>query len=661
MIGKLNDESRLLVKNLIEASRSIGADSTLVLHGGGNTSVKVEWSHLDGSPEQALIIKGSGHDLRDIDERGFCPLSLDRMRRLLPPTTVDESELMPELLAARLTVTAPDPSVEALVHAAIPHRFVLHTHADVVQALTDTPDAHALGATVWGADIPLIDYAMPGAALGRAIAAAVARWTHAPESGAIVVIGHGVFAYGDTADAALAAHQRVIDAAVRRIDQNIPETPPGAGGEAASSTGGGSSMNAAQRLSAFRREVSELAGRALIVRRTASGPLVDVQSEAAVMSALTAGPATPDHVNWVGPRLSVNMSVPDYAQWYRGYLEAEAARRGEAVEPRNPHPRAVFDDELGFIAVGRSARETEIVREIVEHTVPIVRTAQSFGGYRPVDRGHVFDLEYWAPQQQKLARRDPSRPDTGRVVLVTGAASGIGHACAEEYLARGAAVIGWDISPAVVTAFDSDQWLGQVVNVTDADAQAEALWRAVDRFGGLDVLVPAAGVFPAAMHIADLDPELWAKTMAINAGSVAHLLRLVHPLLKNAVGGGDVCVIASKNVAAPGPGAAAYSASKAALTQLARVAALEWAPDGIRVNIVHPDAVFDTGLWTPELLATRAAHYGVSIDEYKRRNLLSAEVTSQKVARMTTTVTSDVFACTTGAQVPIDGGNERVI
>lgn len=249
----------------------------------------------------------------------------------------------------------------------------------------------------------------------------------------------------------------------------------------------------------------------------------------------------------------------------------------------------------------------------------------------------------------------------GRVAVVTGAASGIGRACAAELLEQGASVIGWDLSPEVATTFDGPEWLGLQVDVSDAEAQRQAIIAGVEAFGGLDILVVAAGIFPAAQHLTELDMEMWRRAMSINVDSVAALFGIAQPFLKEAPGGGRVCVVASKNVAAPGPGAAAYSASKAAITQLSRIAALEWAGDGIRVNMVHPDAVFDTKLWKPELLAQRAEHYGMTIDEYKRRNLLKAEVRSVDVAAMVRAMAGDTFRCTTAAQVPVDGGNERVI
>lgn len=222
-------------------------------------------------------------------------------------------------------------------------------------------------------------------------------------------------------------------------------------------------------------------------------------------------------------------------------------------------------------------------------------------------------------------------------------------------------MVGWDLSDSVAATFDGPEWLGLQVDVTDAYAQRAAIAAGVDAFGGIDIVVVSAGIFPTAQHLTDLDPGMWRKTMAVNVDAVAILYGLVQPFLALAPGGGNVVVIASKNVAAPGPGAAAYSSSKAALTQLSRVAALEWAPAGIRVNMVHPDAVFDTALWTPELLEKRAKHYGMTVDEYKRRNLLSTEVTSKHVGRMVCAMADGTFASTTGAQVPIDGGNERVI
>lgn len=247
------------------------------------------------------------------------------------------------------------------------------------------------------------------------------------------------------------------------------------------------------------------------------------------------------------------------------------------------------------------------------------------------------------------------------MAIVTGAASGIGRACAEALLAAGAAVAGWDLAEGTSDTFTDKAWLGLSVDVTDTEQAQAALRQTVERFGGVDIVVVSAGIFPQSQDLADLTADQWRRTMAVNVDSVASLFSAVHPMLQLAPARGRVAVVASKNVPAPGRGAAAYSTSKAALTQLCRVAALEWAADGIRVNLVHPDAVFDTGLWTPELLASRAEHYGMSVEDYKRRNLLRAEVTSADVARLVAAMVGDTFARTTGAQVAVDGGSDRTI
>jgi NAD(P)-dependent dehydrogenase (short-subunit alcohol dehydrogenase family) len=218
----------------------------------------------------------------------------------------------------------------------------------------------------------------------------------------------------------------------------------------------------------------------------------------------------------------------------------------------------------------------------------------------------------------------------------------------------GAAVASLDLNP-------SDAGLSLVADVRDADAVARALRSTVEAFGGIDIAVLAAGIFGGSDAIGNLDDGTWRETMGVNVDAPARLLRDLHPLLARSPVGARVVVVGSKNVAAPGRGAAAYSASKAALTQLARVAAQEWAQDGIRVNTVHPDAVFDTALWTPELIEERAGHAGLDVDDYKRRNLLGLEITSTDVARAVVALCDETFRATTGAQIPIDGGNERVI
>jgi NAD(P)-dependent dehydrogenase (short-subunit alcohol dehydrogenase family) len=243
---------------------------------------------------------------------------------------------------------------------------------------------------------------------------------------------------------------------------------------------------------------------------------------------------------------------------------------------------------------------------------------------------------------------------------VTGAASGIGRACAEALYAQGAVVAALDINPDIKNIFHQDGILGIVGDVTNDDDVRRSVETVIARFGGLDILVSNAGIFPIGEPIESVQREIWRRSIDVNLSSHQQLLQQCIPFLALGIDPA-VVIIASKNVAAPGPGASAYSVAKAGLTQLARVAALELAPKGIRVNVVHPNQVFDTALWTPEVLANRAQHYGMRVEEYKTNNLLKAEITSSDVAQLVCAMAGPVFGKTTGSQVPIDGGNERVI
>ena len=324
-------------------------------------------------------------------------------------------------------------------------------------------------------------------------------------------------------------------------------------------------------------------------------------------------------------------------------------------------PRMVLDAKLGFAAAGRTAKDSAIVEDLYDHTIDVILRAEALGGWRAVSERDMFDIEYWDLEQAKLRKAGSPPLFTGEVVVVTGAASGIGKASVESFLKRGAAVVGLDRNPAIETIWKRPDVLGITCDLTDAKAIDVALDTAVRRFGGVDMLVLNAGIFPASQAIQDIAAESWRSAMSVNVEANLLVMQACHPLLKLAPRGGRIVVIGSKNVPAPGPGAAAYSASKAALNQLARVAALEWAKDGIRINSLHPNQVFDTGLWTEEVLASRAKAYNLTVEQYKKNNLLRTEVSSKDVAELAAEMCGPLFAKTTAAQVPVDGGNERVV
>jgi rhamnose utilization protein RhaD (predicted bifunctional aldolase and dehydrogenase)/NAD(P)-dependent dehydrogenase (short-subunit alcohol dehydrogenase family) len=632
----------------IYGSRLLGAEPSLVLHGGGNTSVKTIVDDVTGAPLEVVYVKGSGSDLASIERHGFTALRMARLTELLRLERLADAAMMNELRCARIDGGAPDPSVESLLHALLPHPAVQHSHADALIALTNQPDPQALVRRVFGARVFALPYVMPGFDLARLAATTLPR--PLPADG-LVLCNHGLFTFGDTTEEAYRRHIALIGLAEEFLADHAPAKRRG--NRRPRTTFG--ALDQAR----LRRRISDVAGAPMVVSRRHDAAVQAFVARTDLATVATRGPLTPDHVIRTKRVPLVGQDVTRYAQEYEAYFAAHRDRRGVRLQMLDPAPRILLDPAFGLLSVGRRAVDAEIAADVYAHTMAVIDAAEAVGRYQALPAAEIFDVEYWELEQAKLRRAGPSPPFAGEVALVTGAASGIGRACVGALRTRGAAVIGLDLNR--LAEAEAADLLGLSVDVTDPAGLDAAIERGVARFGGVDMVVACAGVFPPSQRLAELEPEQWRRTMAVNVDSVTHLFSRLHPILALAPRGARVVLVASKNVPAPGPGAAAYSASKAALTQLARVAALEWAGDGIRVNVVHPDAVFDTGLWTEELLRDRAARYGLSVDEYKRRNLLSMEVTSAQVAELVTALCGDAFRATTGAQVSVDGGNDRVI
>jgi rhamnose utilization protein RhaD (predicted bifunctional aldolase and dehydrogenase)/NAD(P)-dependent dehydrogenase (short-subunit alcohol dehydrogenase family) len=637
----------------VYTSRLLGRDKTLVLHGGGNTSVKIRQANRFGDEEEILYVKGSGWDLETIEAAGFSPVRLAPAARLATLARLSDPEMVNELRTAMTVASAPTPSVEAILHAALPFKYVDHTHADAVVTITNSLDGEALVREAYGDSVVVIPYVMPGFDLARLCAERFPAEA-GPQTVGVVLLNHGIFSFGETARE---SYERMIEL-VNRAERLLERRGAWALGAPAAASAPEPDPVAVARL---RRDLSQAAGFPMVLRGQRDPQSLAFARRADAGAISQQGPATPDHVIRTKRLPLFGRDVEAYAEAYRAFFAEHAPHASAKKTMLDPAPRVVLDPELGLATAGRSVKEAAIAAEIYQHTMEIIERAELLGGYRALPARDLFDMEYWDLEQAKLAKAGKPPAFAGEVALVTGAASGIGRAAVEALLARGAAVVGLDVDPRIETILARPDFLGLACDVTDEAAVTAAVARTVAAFGGLDMLILNAGIFPAARKIADLPLADWDRVMRVNLDANLLLLRLGHPLLALAPGGGRVVVIGSKNVPAPGPGAAAYSASKAALYQLARVAALEWGKDGIRVNVLHPNAVFDTGVWTEEVLASRAAAYKLSVDEYRRNNVLGVEVTSRDVAELAAELCGPRFAKTTGAWIPVDGGNERVI
>lgn len=637
----------------VYSSRLLGRDESLVLHGGGNTSVKTLEHNIFGEEEAILWVKGSGWDLAAIEAGGFSPCRMAHLLRLAGLPALSDLAMATELRACMTDPSAPSPSVEALLHAALPARFVDHTHADAFISVTNTSGGEERVRSLYGERVIVIPYVMPGFRLARAFAEAFKGRPSARTIG-VALLNHGLMSFGDSAEE---SYGRMIELVTLAEDYLSSQGAWRLEWPAAAARAG--SFRTA--FASFRRDLSRVMGAPAILSANADPRSVGFVGRPDCAALSQQGPATPDHVIRTKRVPMLGRDLAAYGAGYEAYFRACEARSNPPAVMLDPAPRVILDPEWGVVTAGRTARDASVAGDIYRHTIDIIARSSVLGGWRALPAEDIFDLEYWDLEQAKVRRQGPQPVFAGEVALVTGAASGIGRACVEAFLLRGAAVVGLDVSRGILGMHGGPGFLGVVCDLTSEEEIDSALEQAAKTFGGVDMLVLNAGIFPEGKAIRDLGTDVWRRTMSVNLDASFVMMRECHPLLKVAPRGGRVVVIGSKNVPAPGPGAAAYSASKAAVNQLARVAALEWGADAIRVNTIHPNMVFDTALWTQEVLESRARHYGISVEAYKTNNVLRVEVTSRDVAALAAELCGPAFAKTTGAQIPVDGGNERVI
>lgn len=639
-----------LLGQRVYTSRLLGRNPALVLHGGGNTSVKATEKDYFGDSVELCHVKGSGWDLATIERAGFSPVRMEALIKMSKLATMSDEDMVLQQRAAMTNPNAPAASIEAILHAILPFKFVDHSHANAISALTCAKDGEARTKELFGKRVLVLPYVMPGFVLAKQVHEVLQK-TDLRKEGieGIVLLKHGLFTFADDAKASYEKHIELVTIAEEYLAKK--------GANPAQAEASEDLMALAK----LRKAVSKARGFAQIARLNASSNAVGYANIANVADFGTRGPLTPDHSirtkrapAFIGG--DIDASVQKFADDYAAYFTKHASSQTML----DPAPRFAIWPQQGIVSFGDTLKDAKIVADIAESTAATVQLGESTGGWTPLDEKDIFEIEYWDLEQAKLRKGPARKVHQGKVALVTGCAAGIGFAIAESLAEQGAQVVGLDIDKEIPEIMKKIGATGIVVNLTEDQPVQDAIDFTVREFGGIDIVVSNAGIFPKNDNLDVMAQADWDRTIMINLTSHQKLMNKVIPFVKQGIDA-SIIFVGSRNFKAPGPGASAYSCSKAALTQLCRVAALELAPHKIRVNIVHPDAVFDTKLWTPEALQKSAARYGMTVEEYKTKNLMKVEIKSKDIGNMVAAMASPIFAKVTGAQIPVDGGNDRVI
>lgn len=643
----------------VYTTRLLGGEPRLVLHGGGNTSVKTRMADITGATIDVLCVKGSGWDMGTIEAPGLPAVRLDPLRELQGLQALSDEDMVNVQRSNLLDAKSPNPSVETLLHAFLPHIFIDHTHSNAVLALTDQPDGEALAADLYGKRAALVPYVMPGFALAKKTAEIAAAH---PDVEGLILLKHGIFSMGTTAEEAYVRMIDLVTMAEQRLAKatrkvfpgaSLPATPAGVAEVAPILRGLFSIPAKAGGREAAQRFVFEFRSNPAILAYV-NGTEVARYSQQ--------GPVTPDHAirtkgtPLVAPapeagkldafKAATKAALDKFAADYHAYFARHNGKQVVAKKELDPIPRVVLVPGLGLFGVGNSSKDAKIAADLAETTVEVVTDAERLGTYECIPEPDIFDIEYWSLEQAKLSSA-AEKPLARRIVVVTGGASGIGAATAAAFTHEGAEVVvlDRDVSRAKGFAIACD--------LTDPAQVRAAFDRIAATYGGVDIVVSNAG---AAWQgkIGDVDEATLRQSFELNFWAHQSVAQNAVRIMRAQGLGGCLLFNASKQAVNPGPDFGPYGLPKAATLFLSRQYALDHGADGIRSNALNADRI-RTGLLNDEMIAQRSKARGLSEADYMGGNLLGLEVTADDVAQAFVSLAKATK--TTGAVITVDGGN----
>jgi len=661
----------------IYTTRLLGRDPKLVLHGGGNTSLKTRMRDRLGEEVEVLRVKGSGADMATIAPGGFSAVRLLPMRKLRALETIGDIDLVAVERANLIDAAAPNPSVEMMLHAFLPHKFVDHTHANAVLSIIDQPDGEQKCAELFGGRLAFVPYVMPGFGLAKT---AIAVFEKSKPSDGLILSKHGIVTYGEDARQ---AYERMIDMV------SLAEAFIG---------------RSAKRVSFAKasRDIAPVAAVAPIVRGACSEKdrevegawrrlILDFRPIEAFRDFFDhpdfarisqAGVVTPDHTirtkNWplvlpppeIGKldafAAATREAAQAFVEHYRRYFERNHKRAADSKRELDPLPRVVLVRDLGLFGLGRTKQDAAIAADIAECWMETVLGAEAVGRFESISEADMFDCEYWPLEQAKLAPTLPSPasgrglgrglPLAGQIAAVTGAAGAIGAATAKAFAAAGAELALLDVN--VDAAGEAAKAVGRTAlplecDVTDAGSVHAAFEKIAAHFGGIDIVISNAGAAWQG-RIGEVDEAILRKSFELNFYGHQRVAQAAVKIMQAQNSGGCLLFNVSKQAVNPGPNFGPYGVPKAALLALMRQYALDYGSDGIRANAVNADRI-RSGLLTPDMIASRAKARGLSEKDYMSGNLLGREVTADDVAQA---FLHQALALKTTADVTtVDGGN----